>query len=129
MVPWWKIRKLIKSLYNGANISEACKAADVCRMSFYRMTARSEKFAKMVEAAKRSRAYVYEDLLYKKAQDGNVTCIIVGSKAEMPNKYGDKPQVNEYHTHLNVTADNMQELARGYGNGALQKKRGEVTVE
>jgi len=72
-----KIKKaLIESLKQGAFITTACDKVGISRDSFYDWYHKDKKFRDEVDKALTSRIKIVEDVLFKKALEGNVTAII-----------------------------------------------------
>jgi len=83
-----KIKKaIIEMLEQGHFISYTCEKLGIARDTFYRWLAQDPKFKEDVETAQLSRIKIVEDSLYKKAVEGNPTCIIFFLVNQAPHKW------------------------------------------
>jgi hypothetical protein len=83
-----RIKKaIIEMLEQGHFISYTCEKIGIARDTFYRWLVKDKKFKEEVERAQLSRIKIVEDALYKKAVEGNPTCIIFFLVNQAPHKW------------------------------------------
>lgn len=81
-----KKKILVENLANGLSITQACQNAGIDRRTYYNWS-QDPNIRKEIEEAKDSRLQIVEDALYKKAVEGNPTCLIFYLCNRAPEKW------------------------------------------
>lgn len=89
------LKALLKSLRNGSSYMSACKAADISIVTFYNWRKQNEKFNRIITEIYDSRIAVVEDVLYKKAMEGDNNCIFFFLKNRAKDRWKDRPEGEE----------------------------------
>jgi hypothetical protein len=108
----------------GGSITRACRAAGVCRASFYNRRNEDEAFRAAVETALEEACDALEDEARRRAMKCSDTLMIFLLKAHRPEKYRERYDVR---TAVGVTLEVVEEIVEAAG-GPAEAARGQAST-
>lgn len=85
-----KIEAILKSLNMGTSINQACKAADISKVTLWRWRKKSKRLNNKILSILDSRTQTVEDALYKAAIGGNIVAQIFWLKNRAHDRWKDR---------------------------------------